>query len=107
MNTLSFFGIYPDEVERVNEICQDILNHAHATDREVNDLYDMIYNMFYNEIDYTSYGSVTNALIDCMFDTLNWWLNKKYKGLDTSFYVNGWDSNFTINGENGDDYEFE
>ena len=48
MNTLNFFGIYPDSIERADEICQKVLEHANFNDNEINELYDGIYDEFYN-----------------------------------------------------------
>ena len=45
---LSFFGIYPDEIERVDEICQDTLEHLGASDEEIDNVYDEARGDFFN-----------------------------------------------------------
>lgn len=104
-NKLGYFGIYPDEVERVDEICQDILEHLGASDDEISDVYDEARGNFYNA-DFDSFGHPTNALIYFMFDGVRSLINKKYPDLDVDIYVNGWDSYMTIGCVNADEYEF-
>ena len=107
MNTLSFFGIYPDSIERADKICQKILKHANFNDNEISELYDGIYDEFYNYMDYAEFKTVTNALIFCMFYNTKNEIKKKYPDLDIDIYVNGLDSHMYIDGVNADEYEFE
>ena len=105
-DTLSYFGIYPNEIERVDEICQDVLEHLGASDDEIDRVYSEAHGNFYN-VDLNSFGHMTNALIYFMFDSVRECIKEKYPDLDVDIYVNGWDSHLYVNGMNADEYDFD
>ena len=86
---------------------KELMRHANFSTDEINELYDGIYNEFYNYMDYAEFKTITNALIFCMFYNTKNEIKKKYPDLDVDIYVNGWDSHMYIDGVNADEYEFK
>lgn len=105
MDSLSFFGIYPYELDRADHYCQDVLNHSRMFNK-VDEVFEDALENFYN----TSWDvstSITNALITCLFDEVKKRIEKKYPNLEVDIYVNGIDSDIIVNGENAIDFDFE
>ena len=105
MDTLIFFGIYKNALEKADKFCQDVLNNAGLKDK-IDSVFDEAYNRFY-EFNWNKNVSITNALIYCMFDTTRNCITEKYPDLEIDVYVNCDDSHMIINGENADDFDFE
>lgn len=105
-DTLSYFGIYPDEIERADEICQDVLEHLGVSDNEIDRMYSEAYDDFYSA-DFDSFGHMTNALIYFMFNSVRSLIKEKYPDLDVDIYVNGYDSHLCVNGMSADDFDFD
>lgn len=103
---LSFFSIYPDEIERADEICQDVLERLGASDREIDRVYSKTYDNFISA-DFESFGHMTNALIYFMFDSVRSLIKEKYPDLYVDIYVNGYDSHLCVNGMSADDFDFD
>lgn len=105
MNVLNCFGIYEDEINKVDEMCQDVLCHAgleNRYDEMMNDALDYFYC-----IQLDNRTSITNALIDGMFNSTKYILMEKYKNIDVDYYINGYDSHLYVNGINADDFDFD
>ena len=105
MNALNCFGIYEDDIDRANEICQDVLCHAGMENRYndmMNDTLDYFYDM---KLDYKR--NITNGLIEGMFNSTRNILMEKYEDIDVAYYINGYDSHLYINNMSADDFDFD
>lgn len=105
MNALNCFGIYEDEINKADEICQDVLCHAgleNRYDEMMNDALDYFY-----DIQLSCETNITNGLIGCMFNSTRNILMEKYPDLDVDYYVNGYDSHLYVNGMSADDFDFD
>ena len=105
MNALNCFGIYEDEINKADEICQDVLYHAGLENRYDEMMNDALDYFYYIQLDNRT--SITNALIDCMFNSTKYILMEKYKNIDVDYYINGYDSHLYINGMSADDFDFD
>ena len=106
MNVCSFFGIYPNEIERVSDICSDTLESAGFSNGEIDDVYNEMYEEIYrNPLD--SSTTLTNNIIYAMFDVVARVLRDRFNGLDVDYYVNGSDSHLYINHEYADCFDFD
>ena len=103
---LSYFRIYPDEIKRADEICQDVLEHLGASNSEIDRVYSEAYDNFYSA-DLDSFGHMTNALIYFMFDSVRSLIKEKYPDVDVDIYVNGYDSHLCVNGMSALDFDFD
>ena len=105
MDTLRFFGIYEDALERADEYCQDVLKNARL-ENKIDSVFDEAYDEFY-ELNWDGNANITNALIYCMFDTTRSYISEKYPDLEIDIYINCSDSDIIINGENAVDFDFD
>lgn len=105
MNVLNYFGIYEDEINRVDEICQIVLDKSgmgNRYDDMTKDALDYFYDM---QLDYET--NITNGLIACMFNSTKNILMEKYKNIEVDYYVNGYDSWLYVNNMDAEDFEFD
>lgn len=105
MDTLCFFGIYENALEKADEYCQDVLKNA-GLENKINSVFHEAHDEFY-ELGWNRDASITNALIYCMFDTTRSYISEKYPDLEIDVYVNCDDSDIIINGENAVDFDFD
>ena len=105
METLNFFGIYENALEKADEYCQDVLKNA-GLENKIDSVFHEVYNQFY-EFNWDKSASITNALIYCMFDKTRSYIIEKYPDLEIDVYVNCDDSDIIINGENAINFDFD
>ena len=105
MNVLNYFGIYEGDINKADEICQNVLYHAGLENR-YDEMMECALDYFY-DMQLDSRTSITNALIYCMFNSTKDILMEKYKNIDVDYYVNGYDSHLYINEMNADDFNFD
>lgn len=104
----AYLGIYPEEIDRADDICSNVLEYI-GLDR----------NAFEENVEYRlsdemnlNFENITNEIIAAMFCELyvqiakrlevesDEALRKKIGSIDNvRYYVNGWDSHFSINGD--------
>ena len=105
MSVLNSFGIYEGAITRANEICQIVLYKSGMDsryDEMMNDALD-----YFHCIQLDNRTSITNALIDSMFNSTKYILMEKYTDLDVDYYINGYDSHLYINNMSADDFDFD
>ena len=105
MNALNCFGIYERDINKADEICQDVICHAGLENR-YDEMMERALDYFY-DMQLDSAISITNALIDCMFNSTKDILMEKYKNIEVDYYVNGYDSHLYVNNMSADDFDFD
>ena len=94
MSILNELGIYPESIEHTQEICEEVLEKT-LLGNLFEEWKTCVSNNFHSNSKNIE-DSFTNYVIALMFDALKWILTREYPGLETDFYVNGYDSHFYI-----------
>ena len=96
MTNLEFLGIYPDSINTVIETCENVLRELGFSEIEIDDTNDAA------KSDFEMIGSlsdITNSIIESYYSTTAYMIKSRYPEKEVTWYTNGDDSDFCIDGE--------
>ena len=96
MTNLEFLGIYPDSINTVIETCENVLRDLGFSEIEIDDMNDAA------KSDFEMIGSlsdITNSIIESYYSTTAYMIKSRYPEKEVTWYTNGDDSDFYIDGE--------
>ena len=97
MDTCTYLGIYPDNIEEASEIFELVCKKFGIDSDEE---WSIILQDFEEQFDIDYYGNFGNRVIGMIFRNLNSALVEKGVNDDRiDWYINGWDTSFIIDGE--------
>lgn len=97
MDNLGFLGIHEYEINRAIERAENAMKREGFNDEKINDMHSMVFE----ELKETgSWEDITNSIIGSYFIVTADFINDKYSDSQyATYYVNGLDSHFYLNGE--------
>lgn len=105
MSICSFFGIYPNAIEKVNDICYNVLCNAGFNIDEIDEIYVRIKEDIKRSINPCE--EITDTIIQEMFDNTKYELERKFDGLKVEYTVNDFLSSMKINGQYAIYFDFD
>lgn len=96
MSNIRFLGIYEEEINNAVDISELAMKREGFTEKEIEEMNDMVIEQLEECGDWSN---ITNSIIDAYFTVTADLIKQRGLGVDVSYYVNGMDSHFYINGE--------
>lgn len=96
MSNIRFLGIYEEEINNAIDTSELAMKREGFTEKEIEEMNDMVIEQLEECGDWSN---ITNSIIDAYFTVTADLIKQRGLGVDVSYYVNGMDSHFYINGE--------
>ena len=96
MSNIRFWGIYEEEINNAVDTSELAMKREGFTEKEIEEMNDMVIEQLEECGDWSN---ITNSIIDAYFTVTADLIKQRGLGVDVSYYVNGMDSHFYINGE--------
>lgn len=96
MSNIRFLGIYEEEINNAVDTSELAMKREGFTEKEIEEMNDMVMEQLEECGDWSN---ITNSIIDAYFTVTADLIKQRGLGVDVSYYVNGMDSHFYINGE--------
>lgn len=96
MSNIRFLGIYEEEINNAVDTSELAMKREGFTEKEIEEMNDMVIEQLEECGDWSN---ITNSIIDAYFTVTADLIKQRGLGVDVSYYVNGMDSHFYINGE--------
>ena len=96
MSNIRFLGIYEEEINDAVDTSELAMKREGFTEKEIEEMNDMVIEQLEECGDWSN---ITNSIIDAYFTVTADLIKQRGLGVDVSYYVNGMDSHFYINGE--------
>lgn len=96
MSNIRFLGIYEEEIDKAVDSSELALKQEGFTEKEIDEMNDMVIEQLEECGDWSN---ITNSIIDAYFTVTADLIKQRGLGVNVSYYVNGMDSHFYIDGE--------
>lgn len=96
MSNIRFLGIYEEEINNAVDISELAMKREGFTEKEIEEMNDMVIEQLEECGDWSN---ITNSIIDAYFTVTADLIKQRGLGVNVSYYVNGMDSHFYIDGE--------
>lgn len=96
MSNIRFLGIYEEEINNAVDISELAMKREGFTEKEIKEMNDMVLEHLEECGDWSN---ITNSIIDAYFTITADLIKQRRKDKEVSYYINGMDSHFYINGE--------
>ncbi len=96
MSNIRFLGIYEEEINNAVDTSELALKQEGFTEKEIDEMNDMVMEQLEECGDWSN---ITNSIIDAYFTVTADLIKQRGLGVNVSYYVNGMDSHFYIDGE--------
>lgn len=96
MSNIRFLGIYEEEINEAVNSSELALKREGFTEKEIDEMNDMVLEQLEECGDW---NDITNSIIDAYFTVAADLIKQRRKDVKVSYYVNGMDSHFYIDGE--------
>ena len=96
MSNIRFLGIYEEEINNAVDLSELALKQEGFTEKEIEEMNDMALEQLEECGDWSN---ITNSIIDAYFTVTADLIKQRGLGVNVSYYVNGMDSHFYIDGE--------
>lgn len=96
MSDIRFLGIYEEEIDKAVDSSELALEQEGFTEKEIGEMNDMVIEQLEECGDWSN---ITNSIIDAYFTVTADLIKQRRKDVKVSYYVNGMDSHFYIDGE--------
>ena len=96
MSNIRFLGIYEEEIDKAVELSELAMKHEWFTEKQISEMNDMALEQLEECGDWSN---ITNSIIDAYFTVTADLIKQRRKDKEVSYYVNGMDSHFYIDGE--------
>ena len=97
MSNIRFFGIYEEEIDKAVNSSELALKQEGFTEKEIDEMNYMALGQL--EECGGDWSNITNSIIDAYFTVTADLIKQRGLGVNVSYYINGMDSHFYINGE--------
>lgn len=96
MSNIRFLGIYEEEIDKAVNSSELALKQEGFTEKEIDEMNDMVIEQLEECGDWSN---ITNSIIDAYFTVTADLIKQRGLGVNVSYYINGMDSHFYIDGE--------
>lgn len=96
MSNIRFLGIYEEEIDKAVNSSELAMKREGFTEKEIDEMNDMVLEQLE---ECGNWSDITNSIIDAYFTVAADLIRQRRKDTEVSYYVNGMDSHFYINGE--------
>lgn len=96
MSNIRFLGIYEEEINNAVDTSELAMKREGFTEKEIEEMNDMVLEQLEECGDWSN---ITNSIIDAYFTVTADLIKQRGLRVNVSYYVNGMDSHFYINGE--------
>ena len=96
MSNIRFLGIYEEEINNAVDTSELAMKREGFTEKEIEEMNDMVIEQLEECGDWSN---ITNSIIDAYFTVTADLIKQRGLGVNVSYYVNGMDSHFYIDGE--------
>lgn len=96
MSNIRFLGIYEEEINNAVELSESAMKREGFTEKEIEEMNDMVLEQLEECGDWSN---ITNSIIYAYFTVTADLIKQRRKDKEVSYYVNGMDSHFYIDGE--------
>ena len=96
MSNIRFLGIYEEEINNAVDTSELAMKREGFTEKEIEEMNDMVIEQLEECGDWSN---ITSSIIDAYFTVAADLIKQRGLGVNVSYYINGMDSHFYINGE--------
>lgn len=96
MSNIRFLGIYEEEINNAVDTSELAMKREGFTEKEIEEMNDMVIEQLEECGDWSN---ITNSIIDAYFTVTADLIKQRGLGVNVSYYINGMDSHFYIDGE--------
>ena len=96
MSNIRFLGIYEEEINNAVNTSELAMKREGFTEKEIEEMNDMVIEQLEECGDWSN---ITNSIIDAYFTVTADLIKQRGLGVNVSYYINGMDSRFYIDGE--------
>ena len=93
MTVLEYLEIRNGDIEHAAEIVEDVMKECGFDEIQIDGMYENFKTQIYC-YDFL-WDNPTNTIIDCLFNEASHFIEER-TDYQTDFYVNGWDSHFSV-----------
>ena len=96
MSNIRFLGTYEEEINNAVNTSELAMKREGFTEKEIEEMNDMVIEQLEECGDWSN---ITNSIIDAYFTVTADLIKQRGLGVNVSYYINGMDSRFYIDGE--------
>ena len=96
MSNIRFLGIYEEEINNAVDTSELAMKREGFTEKEIEEMNDMVIEQLEECGDWSN---ITNSIVDAYFTVTADLIKQRGLGVNVSYYINGMDSHFYIDGE--------